>query len=99
MLTDPPHNIPGILQVHIPLNSQVFRRKYAKLESSASVKQRFNRLFFDPENQKLPDFLEKKTFGDNAHQMTENLFYAKMPPHLENYSIKPTSSMEHTTRS
>ena len=67
----------------------VFRRKYVKPESSASAKQRFNRLFFDPENQKLPDFLEElqesaeKAFGDNAHQMIENLLYAKMPPHLK----------------
>ena len=68
--------------------SKVFRRKYVKPESSASAKHRFNRLFFDPENQKLPDFLEElqesaeKAFGDNAHRMIENLLYAKMPPHL-----------------
>ena len=65
---------------------KVFRRKYVKPESSASAKHRFNRLFFDPENQNLPDFLEElqesaeKAFGDNAHQMIENLLYAKMPP-------------------
>ena len=59
-----------------------FRKKYVKPESSASAKHRFNRLFFDPENQKLPDFLEElqesaeKAFRDNAHQM-------KMPPHLK----------------
>ena len=68
---------------------KVFRRKYVKPESSASAKHRFNRLFFDPENQKLPDFLEElqesaeKAFGDTAHQMIENLLYAKMPPHLK----------------
>ena len=68
---------------------KVFRRKYVKPESSASAKHRFNRLFFDPENQKLPDFLEElqesaeNAFGDNAHQMIENLLYAKMPPHLK----------------
>ena len=68
---------------------KVFRRKYVKPESSASAKHRFNRLFFDPENQKLPDFLEElkesaeKAFGVNAHQMIENLLYAKMPPHLK----------------
>ena len=68
---------------------KVFRRKYVKPESSASAKHRFNRLFFDPENQKLPDFLEElqesaeKAFGDNAHQMIENLLYAKIPPHLK----------------
>ena len=61
----------------------VFCRKYVKPESSASAKQRFNRLFFDPEIQKLPDFLEElqesaeKAFEDNAHQMIENLLYAK----------------------
>ena len=68
---------------------KVFRRKYVKPESSASAKHRFNRLSFDPENQKLPDFLEElqesaeKAFGDNAHQMIESLLYAKMPPHLK----------------
>ena len=68
---------------------KVFRRKYVKPESSASAKHRFNRLFFDPENQKLPDFLEElqesaeKAFGENAHHMIENLLYAKMPPHLK----------------
>ena len=68
---------------------KVFRRKYVKPESSASAKHRFNRLFFDPENQKLLDFLEEleesaeKAFGVNAHQMIENLLYAKMPPHLK----------------
>ena len=68
---------------------KVFRRKYVKPESSASAKHRFNRLFFDPENQKLPDFVEElqesaeKAFGENAHHMIENLLYAKMPPHLK----------------
>ena len=65
---------------------KVFRRKYVKPESSASAKHRFNRLSFDPENQKLPYFLEElqesaeKAFAENAHQMIENLLYAKMPP-------------------
>ena len=68
---------------------KVFRRKYVKPESSASAKHRFNRLPFDPENQKLPDFWEElkesaeKAFGDNAHHMIENLLYAKMPPRLK----------------
>ena len=68
---------------------KVFRRKYVKPESSASAKQRSNRLSFEPENQKLTDFLEElqesaeKAFGDNVHQMIENLLYAKMTPHLK----------------
>ena len=37
----------------------VFRRKYVKSESSASAKHRFHRLVFDPERQKLPDFVEE----------------------------------------
>ena len=71
----------------------VFCTKNVKPESSASAKHVFSRLSFDAENQKLPDFLEElqeraeKAFGDNAHQMIENLLYAKMPPHLKK-SIK-----------
>ena len=67
----------------------VFRRKYVKPESSASKKHRFHRLVFDPERQKLPDFLEElqesaeKAFGDIASQMIESLLYAKTPPHLK----------------
>ena len=67
----------------------VFRRKYVKPESSASAKHRFHCLIFDPERQKLPDFLEElqesaeKAFGDIASQMIESLLYAKMPPHLK----------------
>ena len=67
----------------------VFRRKYVKPESSASAKHRFHRLVFDPERQKLPDFLEElqesaeKAFGDIASQMIESLLYAKMPRHLK----------------
>ena len=38
---------------------KVFCRKYVKPESSASAKHQFNRLSFDPENQKLPDFLRR----------------------------------------
>ena len=44
---------------------------------------------WDPETQKLPDFLEEllesaeKVFGDNADQMIENLLYVKMLPHFK----------------
>ena len=67
----------------------VFRRKYVKPEFSASAKHKFNRLMFQPENQKLPDFLEdlqesaEKAFGEAAPQMIESLIYAKLPPHLK----------------
>ena len=67
----------------------VFRRKYVKPKSSASAKHRHNRLMFQPETQKLPDFLEdlqesaEKTFGEAVPQMIESLIYAKMPPNLK----------------
>ena len=67
----------------------VFRRKYVKPESSASAKQRFHRFKFDPERQKLSDFLEElqesaeKAYSDIASQMIENLLYAKMPTLLK----------------
>ena len=67
----------------------VFRRKYVKPESSASAKHRFHCLTYNPERQKLPDFLEKLqesaeiALGDIASQMIESLSYAKMPPHLK----------------
>ena len=61
---------------------KVFRRKYVKTETSALAKHRFNRLAFDPENQKLPELLEElqeiaeKAFRENAYQVIENLLYA-----------------------
>ena len=67
---------------------KVFRKKYVKPESSASAKHRFNRRCFDPENQKLPDFLKElresaeEGIGDNAHQMIGIFLHAKMQPHL-----------------
>ena len=71
--------------------STVFGRKYVKPEFRDSAKHKFNRFFFDPENPKLPDFLEElqesaeKAFGNKANQMIENLLYAKMPPHLKKF--------------
>ena len=67
----------------------VFRRKYVKPESNAPAKHKFNRFIFQPEKQKLSDFLEnlqesaEKAFGEAAPQMIENLIYAKMPPHFK----------------
>ena len=67
----------------------VFRRKYVKPECSASAKDRFHRMIFDPERQKLPDFLEElqesaeTAFGYIVSRMIESVLYAKMPPHLK----------------
>ena len=67
----------------------VFRRKYVKPQSMATAKHKFQKLVFNPANQKLVDFLDelqklaKDAFGIAAHAIIEKFIYAKMPPHLK----------------
>ena len=67
----------------------VFRRKYVKPQSMATAKHKFQKLIFNPVNQKLVDFLDelqklaKDAFGIAAHAIIEQFKYAKMPPHLK----------------
>ena len=67
----------------------VFRRKYVKPQSMATAKHKFQRLVFNPTNQKLLDFLDelqklaKDAFGVAAQAIIEQFIYAKMPPHLK----------------
>ena len=67
----------------------VFRRKYEKPQSMATAKHKFQRLVFNPVNQKLIDFLDelqklaKDAFGVAAQAIIEQFIYAKMPPHLK----------------
>ena len=67
----------------------VFRRKYVKPQSTATAKHKFQRLVFNPANQKLIDFLDelhklaKDAFGAAAQAIIEQFIYAKMPPHLK----------------
>ena len=67
----------------------VFRRKYVKPQSMAAAKHKFQRLVFNPTNQKLIDFLDelqklaKDAFGVAAQAIIEQFIYAKMPPHLK----------------
>ena len=74
-------NLGGILTV--------FRRKYVKPQSMATAKRKFQRLIFNPANQKLFDFLNelpklaKDAFGVAAQAIIEQFIYAKMPPHLK----------------
>ena len=55
----------------------------------ATAKHKFQKLVFNPVNQKLVDFLDelqklaKNAFGIAAHAIIEQLIYAKMPPHLK----------------
>ena len=67
----------------------VFRRKYVKPQSRATAKHKFQRLVFNPSNQKLTDFLDalqklaKDAFGVAAQAIIEQFIYAKTPPHLK----------------
>ena len=67
----------------------LFLRKYEKLQSMATAKHKFQRLVFNPANQKLIDFLDelqklaKDAFGVAAQAIIEQFIYAKMPPHLK----------------
>ena len=67
----------------------VFRRKYVKPQSMAAAKHKFQRLVFNPANQKLYDFLDelqnlaKDAFGVAAQAIIEQFIYAKKPPHLK----------------
>ena len=55
----------------------------------ATAKHNFQKLVFNPANQKLVDFLDdlpklaKDAFGIAAHTIIEQFIYAKTPPHLE----------------
>ena len=66
-----------------------FRRKYVKPQSMATAKHKFQKLIFNPPNQKLVDFLDelqklaKDAFGIAAHAIIEHFIHAKMPPHLK----------------
>ena len=67
----------------------VFRRKYVKPQSMATAKHKFQRLVFNPANQKLIDFpdelqkLAKDAFGVAAQAIIKQFIYAKMHPHLK----------------
>ena len=67
----------------------VFRRKYVKPQSMATAEHKFQRLVFNPANQKLIDFPDelqktaKDAFGVAAEAIIEQFIYAKMPPHLK----------------
>ena len=67
----------------------VFRRKYVKPQSMATVKHKFQQLVFNPANQKLIDFLDElqklanDEFGVAAQAIIDQFIYAKMSPHLK----------------
>ena len=82
-------NINGPTRENLEESLAVFRKKYVKPQSMATAKYKFQKLVFNPGNQKLVDFLDelqklaKDAFGIAAHAITEQFIYAKMPPHLK----------------
>ena len=60
-----------------------------KPQSRATAKHKFQRIVFNPVNQKLMDFLDelqkfgKDAFGVDAQAIVEQFLYAKMPPQLK----------------
>ena len=81
-------NINGPTRENLGEILAVFRRKYVKTQSMATAKHKFQKLVFNPANQKLVDFLDelqklaRDAFGKAAHAIIEQFIYAKMPPHL-----------------
>ena len=67
----------------------VFRRKYVKPQSMVTAKHKFQRLVFNPANQKLIDFIDeiqklaKDASGVATQAIIEQFIYAKMTPHLK----------------
>ena len=82
-------NINGPTRENLEEILAVFRRKYVKPQSMATAKHKFQKLVFNPANQKLVDFLDElqklaeDAFGIAAHANIEQFIYAKMPPHLK----------------
>ena len=68
---------------------EVVGRKYVKAQSMATVKLKFQKLFFNPANQKLVDFLDEipklaeHAFRIAARAIIKQFIDAKMPPHLK----------------
>ena len=82
-------NISGPTRENLGEILAVFRRNYVKPQSMATAKHKFQKLVFNPANQKLVDFLDelqklaKNAFGIAAHAIIEQFIYDKIPPHLK----------------
>ena len=82
-------NINGPTRENLGEILAVFRRKYVNPQSMATAKHKFQKLVFNPANQRLVDFLDelrklaKDAFGLAAHAIIEQFIYAKVPPHLK----------------
>ena len=65
-----------------------FRRKYVKPQSRATARMKWQKLVFDPRQQKFNDFLDemhklaKEAYGEDAQRTIEQSIYAKLPTNL-----------------
>ena len=82
-------NITSLNREKLEETLTVLRRKYMKPQSMVTAKHKFQRLIFNPANQKLIDFLDavqklaKDAFGVTTQAIIEQFIYAKMPPHMK----------------
>ena len=81
-----------------------FSRKYVKPQSMATAKHKFQRLVFNPANQKLYEFLDKlqnlaeDAFGVAAQMIMEHFIYARMPRHLKKSTNQAYLETAHMNR-
>ena len=82
-------NINDLTRENLGENRAVFRRKYVKPQLMATAKHKFQKLVFNPANQKFVDFLDElqklaeDAFGIASHAIIEQFINAKMPPDLK----------------
>ena len=82
-------NINGPIRENLGEILAVFPRKYVKLQSTATAKDKFQKLVFNLANQKLVDFhvdlqkLAKYASAIAAHAIIGQFIHAKMPPPLK----------------
>ena len=94
-------NINGPTRENLAEILAAFRRKYVKPQSMATAKHKFQKLVFNPANQKLVGLLDElqklaeDAFRIAAHAIIEEFIYAKMPPHLK--KLKNQAHLENGT--
>ena len=94
-------NINGPTRENWGENLATFRKKHVKPQLIATAKDKFQKLVFNPANQKLVDFLDKiqklakPAFGIAAHTIIKQFVYAKKPPNLK--KIKNQAHLEIST--
>ena len=79
-------NISSPSEENLAAMPTLIRRKNVKPQSRATAEHKFQRLVFNPANQKLTDFLDelqelsKDVFGLVTQEITEQFIKAKLPP-------------------